>query len=534
MKKLLTILLFLNVYLTFSQTTKTTIANGNWNNASIWSPSGVPTSTNKVKILHNVVLNTNYTCTDTIFVEGSLSINQNITLTLSGTKGLLYFVGNSTSNGRLGTVGNSGSIVGNVISQRYVNHCDGTWSLIGTPNNTTLGGLNLLMTGFTGGYYYPTYTWVNTYFWKEQTGYSVPTNTTNVLARGKGIWYWYSSQKIGNGSPASSIAQYNFPRTLTTKGSVNLTTAFNYSVTITSTSTYKGYNLISNPYYGTIDWDSNGWTKTNISSTIYIWNGCTGSYMTYRKNVGVNGGTRYLSSYQAFYIRTVGNSPSLLSNSSVLVNNNASFYRLNTLNLNTLYIKLDNDEIAVLMDSIYSVPNDPIKEGLLLVGDSTRLSSHFPNDNIQYAILSIKDSAQTIPLQTKKSGTLYFNGASSFNNYTLYLKDKTLNTLNQITDGYTYSFSESQTNFIDRFEITFFNNISTNQNNYSNSNIKATLKNNHLEILNPMKYNIIVTDIIGRKILESNDDIISNHINEKIIILYANETKTHIKLLNID
>src|SRR6056297_1003396 len=45
----------------------------------------------------------------------------------------------------------------------------------------------------------------------------------------------------------------------------------------------QGWNLIGNPTASTIDWDAPGWTKENISETIYVWdpnaNGGAGDYL---------------------------------------------------------------------------------------------------------------------------------------------------------------------------------------------------------------------------------------------------------------
>ena len=54
---------------------KTSIASGNWTNAAIWTPTGVPTSTNDVTIAngHTVTINANITCNDLIIGTGAAS-----------------------------------------------------------------------------------------------------------------------------------------------------------------------------------------------------------------------------------------------------------------------------------------------------------------------------------------------------------------------------------------------------------------------------------------------------------------------------
>lgn len=73
-----------------AQTTYTSIASGNWNDASTWSPSGVPSSTSPVIILgHTITVSANASCASVITRGASsgasvLSINSGSKLTLSG------------------------------------------------------------------------------------------------------------------------------------------------------------------------------------------------------------------------------------------------------------------------------------------------------------------------------------------------------------------------------------------------------------------------------------------------------------------
>lgn len=63
-----------------------------------------------------------------------------------------------------------------------------------------------------------------------------------------------------------------------------------------------GWNMVGNPYACTIDWDAaSGWTKTNVNNATYIeYNGVWASYVG---GVGANGGNRYISSGQGFFVQ---------------------------------------------------------------------------------------------------------------------------------------------------------------------------------------------------------------------------------------
>lgn len=70
-----------------------------------------------------------------------------------------------------------------------------------------------------------------------------------------------------------------------------------------------GWNLVGNPFPSTIDWNaSTGWAKTNINSAIYFRdNGSSvGQFAVWNGVVGVNGGSRYIATGQAFWINTSG------------------------------------------------------------------------------------------------------------------------------------------------------------------------------------------------------------------------------------
>lgn len=68
-----------------------------------------------------------------------------------------------------------------------------------------------------------------------------------------------------------------------------------------------GWNLVGNPFPSTIDWNaSGGWTKTNLDGSIYISDNGTSTalqYATWNGTTGTNGGSRYIASGQAFWVR---------------------------------------------------------------------------------------------------------------------------------------------------------------------------------------------------------------------------------------
>ncbi|MBL7931451.1 MAG: hypothetical protein JNL60_06100, partial [Bacteroidia bacterium] len=312
--KNLFVVLSLFISLTTMAVVKTSVSNGNWSKSSTWSPSGVPSSTDKIYIYHTVTLDQNFTTSDTIFVCSVLNFSNNKVLTLS--PGIMVLVNNSQYNGRIGSMGSKSEIIGNYIFQKWVSRCDG-FSTYGSPFDVQASEFN----------WYYCYrcmpSWSNIYFYDEskpgslENGYydSIP----GTIKRGLGFYYWYSNYTGG----------MNFPRQISLKGSSDFSDDFVFPVTKTTSSVTSddGYNLVSNPFPGTIDWLSTGWGKRKINDAIYTWNSCSGVYSSYVSGIGVNGGSRYISSMQGFWIQANHNNPLLTVNNEALVDDSRSLLR---------------------------------------------------------------------------------------------------------------------------------------------------------------------------------------------------------------
>ena len=127
-----------------AQTTRTSVATGNWSTASTWSPSGVPAAGDNVVIAagHVVTLTVDVTINGTLTVNGTLSRGpRKLTagslsgastgvITVSGTGGWLRVGGNNTSTTYAGKF--SGSTTGQVFQKRGT----GTLTLTGNSDYT--------------------------------------------------------------------------------------------------------------------------------------------------------------------------------------------------------------------------------------------------------------------------------------------------------------------------------------------------------------------------------------------------------------
>lgn len=486
-----------------SQVTKVSITNGNWSNASTWSPNGVPQAGSKVKIYHNVTLNVTINPTDTIFVYGRLNIASSCTMNLAN--GDLVLASNPTYTGSLGTIGSGGNINGQYIVQRYMQRCDG-YSNYGMPFDVSTSSLdwyycNNCMPG-----------WSNIYMYDETATGSLDNgwyDTINgVLKRGKGFFYWFQNYTGGA----------NFPRTISMQGSTNLQSAFNFSVTRTGgNSSNNGHNLIANPFAGTLDWfASNGWTKSGVNNAIYTWNNCNATYASYVGGVGVNGGNRYIAPLQGFWVQTSSSTPILQVTSAALSTASVALLRQSKDTIsNVLRISLGDDEAAIRLDANSSIFQDEQTDAIFYIADNSRLySTNGTKDSVQYAINSISDKGGKIFLSARNSGTLNFSGLPTFNgDYDIVLTDLRSGTQSNITEGMQYVYTDTnKVTFLKTFEISFTKRerVTTGLSapRLSSARVYADHENIRVSLPEGTSFPVQVkmTDLLGREIWSSTEE----------------------------
>ena len=210
-----------------------------------------------------------------------------------------------------------------------------------------------------------------------------------------------------------------------------------------------GWNLISNPYYSTIDWDDADWTKTNIDNATYVYDPATKNYASYVNGTGSNGGDQYIAKGQAFYVHTNNSNPSLIITESVKSTESKSLQRPEA--TQEMSIILTNqatetqDELVIKIDVNSTTNFDSEYDALKWLGENHNISV-IGTDGKPLSISSIPLAAGSLPLKTD----IYTNGTYtfSFNNVeefeeNVYLIDELLEEAILLDNQTVYSYERS-------------------------------------------------------------------------------------------
>jgi hypothetical protein len=259
------------------------------------------------------------------------------------------------------------------------------------------------------------------------------------------------------------------------RGTINQanTSAITFPVTYKSSGRIAedGWNLVGNPFPSTIDWNASGWTKSNMSGTIYIPdNGSiTTKYATWNGVTGTNGGSRYIAMGQGFWVKASGNGiPTLRATESVkTAGTQTTFFREgapeNLLRV-TLGNNISSDETVIHFREDATSEFDEQADAVKLANEGVNLSTLL-QDGTPLAINSLGslNCNEVVSLDLGKlsagSFTLDFSEFESFSEpVSIILFDKKLNIEQEIIKNSRYSFSISSNEIAtsrNRFEVRF-------------------------------------------------------------------------------
>jgi len=441
--------------------------------------------------------------TNGIFLSGTGTYTSSLPLEISnriadGSSGFtlvanagITLLSTASNTALIGQLAAGTTISGTITAERYIGANGRRWRFLSSPvvGGTTLqwrdnagstSGRGIMITGTTGtvDFNVPNPSALR-YNEASATGGSninakwEAIDGNSALTNGRGYRVFVRGDRtdvpLNSGSHATTIwVAGTYPGS-----SVSLPVTYNPSLG-------NGWNLVGNPYPCPIDWNaSSGWTKTNVSGTMWIWNPSSNSYGSYDGITIVNSVTRHIASGQAFFVQATGASPVLTASEAVKVSNTPSNMfktaERNSLRINLVKDATESDETVVrFMDTKsdeFNNTDDVVKP---MMNPSVNISSYFGTD--KYAMVNYMNTksmdAKVIPLgaSVAEEGTydLNFDQVDGFDaNINIYLKDNYNNTITDLRKVSKYSFNvdAKAESIVDaRLELIFVNKTSSIEN----------------------------------------------------------------------
>lgn len=417
-----------------------------WHVADNWDLGYIPVDCNSI-----LIPSASVTTFPSIFAPVScndLTINAGAVLTLEAGEELTV---NGTLTNNAGVTGliirSNSSRTGSLIEstpgvqatvERYL--VQDAWHLISAPTSNAVAGV------FVAQYLRPFDEPSNSF-----GDYIVPVLTPLPVAEGFICW------------PVESKTYYY-------EGPMNTGTV---TPSLSYTSDQRGNNLVGNPYPSAIDWDAAGWTKTNIGSTIYIWNQGVlpvGNYGTYNGVVGTNGVSNIIPSGQGFFVQAIGPAPVLSMNNSVRVHNQTQSFLKSSAVSNLVRLNFSSavgaDELVVYFDPSASGSYDAQTDAKKMFGEKVapQVYSYKPGDGEKLSINVLPDLSKPlvvpVSLQPGSNGMLKMtaSGMEQFDPaVSVYLEDLKLNQMQNLKLEPVYEFTADTTDNVNRFALHFSN-----------------------------------------------------------------------------
>jgi len=367
-----------------------------------------------------------------IYQNASISTSGNVYFksTLTNYSKSIFVETNDTSTGNFVTIG---TVTGEkeVTVKRHINHSG--WQYVSSPVSNAKSDV------FMGAALYS---------YNETKGSWTAHQSGESLEIGKGYDVYVKKEN----------------KVITFTGKMN-TGTITRNITKT-TSGGQGYNLVGNPYPAAINWDAaTGWTKTNVSNAIYVWDMKTNNISTYVNKAGTNGGSNIIPATQAFFVLCTSTSGgSIKMTDAVKVNDKPNFRE--AANENIFRVKISNgsrfDETLIRFDenASFNFDNEYDAEKMYSFDVATPQIYSFSKENIDLAISTM--NLTSAPVSVKLGFMANAEGKFSLNfgfekfdpNITVYLEDVVLNKIHDLKTG-DYNFESTTGENNDRFIVHF-------------------------------------------------------------------------------
>lgn len=451
---------------------------GNWNNSGTYTYSTGDLVTfdgtaNNQTIdgntdWYDITLNNTFTSGTITFSSGNHSIRHIFDIDAGAitNSASITFLSDASGTAQMADI-TGGSFSGSINMQRYFSKGTQNWVCIGTPlSGNTLNNLHddgiaagqeFILSGYTGADYTSSnwYGYNNTYFYDANNvvsvrddGWVAATNTTNAIG-------------ADNNFQANFIYADAVTYNVRVSGTPNTgTTVIPLSYTSTGTASEDGWNLITNPFPCTVDWESvrGGLSGVNDFYSVYTE---SGNFAYYEGGIGgTNGATRYVPVMQGFWVQSTGGTSISFAESHKAPTQDPGFLKTATTNqvmriaINGSVNNFSDEALIVAGDNYVNnfdqADNDIIKWKSLDSLKAPNLAT-FSNDNIELAFNKInKNQSIDIPLTARPGNSAQGNYQLDFtipsdymNGACISLEDVLTGNITDLKTDTSYSFTSS-------------------------------------------------------------------------------------------
>ena len=468
-------------------------------NTNIYAVDGVDLLNVKINKTENIVsLKSNIVCSEALSVEpnSSLTIDSDNTVSCGQD-----FVLESSSDGTASLINNGIISIGsksNATVQRYIRQYSGSsgWHFLASPVMS-----QLIQPEFVTS---PPKAVDDFYFWDETNNYWFNSKDET------GVWNssFDNSFVVGKGY----MVAYSNDVTKVFTGDIN-TVSVSPGITY-SPEAGNGWNLVGNPFPCAIDWDDVGWTKTNISGSVYIYDGSAGQYKSWNGSTGdITGGI--IPSMNGFFVLATDVSPALTIPLSSRTHNTQQFYKSGNMGKsNQLVLSIIGNGYS---DKAYIDFRDDAKDSWDIDLDAYKLMGIQEAPQLFTYIDGAKASINSLPLDEKlknidvglKVGSadnysLCISGVDSFlPNIDIKLFDLKLGVVQNLRNNNTYKFEASGDDELNRFRLGFYDNYSDIENVKGGGEPLLYVSNDKLFICfdHPQAVYVSLFDLSGRHLM---------------------------------
>ena len=443
------------------------VTSTDWNTATNWSGSKVPVSVQNVTIPSTT--NKPHITTDPSSYSAcnNLTIESGAILTIDAGKALAVYGTLANGNGTSGLViSSSASGTGmlyhttagiSATVQRYIaapsSWVDGThgWHFLSSPVATQ--AIDTAFTNVTPENYDFFAWWEATNEWVNYKNSSTaPTwNTANVLGATSGG---------DNFIPGKGyLVAYSATSTKFFTGTLNVADIAVSGLTYTGSATYKGWNLLGNPFSCPISWHNagGGWSLSNIDANCQIWNESAASYTV------ISAGSLIPESNGFMVHVSSPGTGSLTIPASARRLSSAPWYKSGESEENRIVLKAVDPAGQTSQETVISFYPaategfDPLYDSYFLAGYAPMFYSVSRNNDYALKCLPELNSSLVVPLSFIKNNSSEFGIelVKSIPGTNVYLTDLKLNKTQNLANDPVYLFSSAAGDATERFQLSF-------------------------------------------------------------------------------